>query len=80
MMGYIVPNTPVSNEEKAAFEKACTYQVEHEEKLAAMMSGSGPSVFGIFEDAESACRVARHLNEEYGEEIAFPVYPTSESM
>ncbi len=31
--------------------------------IGAMMSGSGPSVFGIFEDEDSAVRVARGLNE-----------------
>ena len=39
----------------------------------AMMSGSGPSVFGVFRDAESAERVAARLNEGRECPIAFAV-------
>lgn len=40
---------------------------------AAMMSGSGPSVFGIFRDAQSAECVAARLNEGHERPIAFAV-------
>ncbi len=42
--------------------------------VAAMMSGSGPSVFGIFRDAETADRVAEALNARAGRTIAFSVH------
>lgn len=43
--------------------------------VAAMMSGSGPSVFGIFRDDASAKSVAALLNEGHDTPIAFAVHP-----
>lgn len=42
----------------------------------AMMSGSGPTVFGIFTDAEKAALCARALREERGRNAARQVYLT----
>lgn len=42
---------------------------------AAMMSGSGPSVFAIFRTDEEASRATERLNREAGEELAFYVHP-----
>lgn len=45
--------------------------------IGAMMSGSGPSVFGIFEDIETARRAADRLNKDREAPIAFAVTPVS---
>ena len=44
---------------------------------AALMSGSGPSVFGFFADFASAQAVASRLNREIGAEVAFAALPVS---
>lgn len=35
MHAFIFPNNPTSESQIAAFEKACTYQIEHEKTIAA---------------------------------------------
>ena len=42
--------------------------------LNAMMSGSGPTVFGLFEDRQSAKRAAQKIKEQ---KLAKQVYVTS---
>ena len=35
MSGFIFPNVPISDFERAAFERAVNYQIEHERQLRA---------------------------------------------
>lgn len=42
--------------------------------MNAMMSGSGPTVFGLFEDRQSAKRAAQKIKEQ---KLAKQVYVTS---
>ena len=41
-----------------------------------LLSGSGPSVFGVFRTLDDARRASAVLNEEEGREVAFAVLPT----
>ncbi|MBO5270785.1 MAG: 4-(cytidine 5'-diphospho)-2-C-methyl-D-erythritol kinase [Clostridia bacterium] len=47
--------------------------------IASRMSGSGPSVFGIFQAEEAAIRAADRINRGAGEQIAFVTFPVSDS-
>ena len=47
--------------------------MENEGAVSAMMSGSGPSVFGIFENREAALRVRQLISREgYFAEVCTP--------
>lgn len=61
-----VPAYPVIDEIKRTMLK--------NDAMGAMMSGSGPTVFGLFEDRQSARRAAQKIKEQ---KLAKQVYVTS---
>ena len=40
MLAYIFPNTPMTADQKAAFEKACKYQLAHDKTVIAKMGNT----------------------------------------
>lgn len=44
----------------------------------AMMSGSGPTVFGLVKDEETACRLKEKLRETFSQDLLLDVACTEE--
>jgi len=69
MSAYIFPNSPYTDSEKAAFEKACKYQIAHEKTVASQCGDNaipeGTKSFNIgdfamsFEDGAMSSKLTR---------------------